>query len=71
MKASVAKECGYTYLGKMYGIYGYIALEEKTGSFDIHGTNWLRRRGLDFFIWIETRVYSPTGSFSVEIIKEL
>jgi len=68
MREAEAKECGYNYLGKVYGFYCYVHIEES--AVDIHGTNWLRRRALDFFIWIENHVYSP-GQFHIEIIKKL
>ena len=71
MKAEIAKEAGYTHLGKMYGIYCYVVREKETEELDIYGTNWLRRRGLDFFLWIEANLYSPTGVFTVEIVNEL
>ena len=70
MKASIAKEAGYTHLGKIYGFYCYTTTDDD-GSMDIHGTNWLRRRAIDFFVWIESRVYSQNGYFTIEIIHEL
>jgi hypothetical protein len=70
MKAKVAKEKGFTHLGKMYGTLCYIMYYDD-GAFDVRGTTWLRHKFIEFMIWIQCNVYDPHGVFIMEELDEL
>jgi hypothetical protein len=73
-KRQKAKKDGFTHIGSIYGYECFLAhtdLPDGQISVEIRGTSWFRRRMINFFAWIETRVYPVNNGFIIIEDEEL
>ena len=70
MTREEAKEKGFTHLSKLYGFRCYTKFLYDEGV-EVEGTNWLNKKMIDLFGWLDVEIIQQSEGFEIEILEEL